>query len=196
MLAVAIAGILAGVTVWRIDATLPGWRARAVARWTLQKSREASALAARLNRPVELRVSADGAAGCSPSITLQDVPLAGGTATVYDRLCLDEYPGITLGTGGTANDIRCAEEQTAGLQALPNCSMCAGAPDAATLANVVRVFPSGEVATVAGSQGATISFTSARNPTRENTVAVGIRNVSGRSQIYRPIATGTRWACK
>lgn len=195
VIGLVIAGVLASVAIWRIDATLPGWRARQAARWVLTKTRDAAAIAARANVPMELRVDTAAAAACNPQITLQSAP-GTGTPLVYDRLCLNEYRGVELGTGTTPSGIRCALEQAASVPALPNCSMCSGSPDAATLTNIVRVLPSGEVATAPGSTGATIAFTATARPTPDNTVAVGIRNVSGRAQVYRPKPDSSGWECK
>jgi prepilin-type N-terminal cleavage/methylation domain-containing protein len=194
----AVAGILLGISAWKVSETLPEWRAKAAARWVLMKSRQAAAIAARVNRPVQLRVDTTGGADCNPSITIQDEPPTGGTVTVYDRLCLNaEYPGVAIGTGGVTAGVTCPVEAAAGLGALPNCSMCAGAPDAANLTNIVRFLPSGETAVgTATPAGATIAFTSSRSPSARDTVAVGIRSFSGRSRVYLPNPAGTAWECK
>ena len=198
MVTLAVAAILLGVSVWQVSATLPGYRANAAARWVLMKSRQAAAIAARVNRPVQLRVDTTGAAACNPSITIQDEPPTGGTVTVYDRLCLNvEYPGVAIGTGGVTEGVTCPVEEEAGASELPNCSLCAGAPDPTNLTNIVRFLPSGETAVgTATPAGATIAFTSAASPSARDTVAVGIRNLSGRSRVYRPNAAGTAWECK
>ena len=186
LVTVSVALILLGVAGWSGQRALIAFRVSGAANEFVFFVRQAAAIAARTNSRMAIVVDNNGPAACNPSYRLQTIPVAGGTAVEYHRVCLNaDFPGVALASGGTTAAIRCPAETAAGLPAMTNCLMCTGTTS-------VFVFPSGEVAT-AEAAGETLVFAPKHEPTSTQVLAVGIRNTSGKTQVYRPQGAG--WEC-
>lgn len=180
MLALAVLGILLGVSAWQMQRFIVGSRATAAARELVTRLGQARAIAARTNQPIEL-VFTNAGTGCVPRYEIRN---SGGT--VYDTVCFgSEYPGVALSAGTVTDEVGCTDES----DAVPNCSLCSGT-------KTLTFFPSGEVdASASGASGDSIVF-SVPGDVAARTVAVGIRNLNGRTRIYRPNSTEDGWVCR
>lgn len=176
MVTLAVAGLLIGVSVWSMQHFIVGNRVGAAAREFMARVRSASAIAARINTPVELRFVPTGA-GCVPRYELR-------TATAnYDTVCIaTEYPGVEVAEA--VGELKCGTET-----GIESCSLCAAS-------STITFFPSGEVTTSgADTDGDSVVFRVRGEDTEARTVGVGIRNVSGLARAYRPNAAGSAWEC-
>lgn len=188
--AIAVVGALAVTSVWAGQRFVASSRAAGAARTFSLELRNAAAIAARLNRPLQLIVDSAGSAGCNPSWRTQTIPNVGEQPTVYSQTCLNaEYPGILLGNAGVTAAVTCTKDAGTAQPALTNCSLCTGTA-------AITVYPSGEVKTPgAVPNGATIIFSPSLTNHPTATIAVGVRDSSGQMRIYRPNAAGTSWEC-
>ena len=186
MVAVSIALILLGVAGWSGQRALVAYRVSGAANEFVFFVRKATAIAARTNSRVAIIVDNNGPAECNPSYRLQTIPVAGGTPVQYDRVCVNaDFPGVALSSGAMAAAVTCPEEAAASLPELTNCSMCTGTTS-------IFVFPTGAVATPEDA-GETLVFVPKHEAVTKQVLAVGIRNVSGKTRIYRP--NGDAWEC-
>lgn len=179
MLVLVIGGILLGIATWAMGALLGGNRVNAAARNLLLHVRQAAAIAARTNGPIDIVFTSSGS-GCTPRYDL-----VATDGTNYLSVCIaEEYPGVRLG-GGPAGDLSCPGEATS----LPNCSLCSST-------KTVRVFPSGEtLASTAGATGDSVVFSLASGASPARTLAVGIYDTSGKARVFRPNAANSAWEC-
>lgn len=186
MVAVSIALILLGVAGWSGQKALVAYRVSGAANEFVFFVRKAAAIAARTNSRVAVVVDNNGPADCNPSYRIETIPVSGGTAVQYDRVCVNaDFPGVALASGGMTAAVTCPEEAAASLPDLTNCSMCTGKTS-------IFVFPTGAVATPAEA-GETLVFAPKHEADSKQVLAVGIRNISGKTRIYRP--NGDAWEC-
>lgn len=170
-----VVGVLAGISTWKIQTTLPAYRASGAAAQFLGAARSASAIAARTNRPVRLVVAADGA--CANAFSLQ-----GLDGERYETTCIDsEFRGVILQSGGPS--VGCAEEASLGMDPLPSCSLCGG--------GAITFLPNGEVQ-MPSAAGESLVF-APRDGHASAARAVGIRAGVGRAKVYR--LEGAEWHC-
>lgn len=180
--ALAVSAILLGTAVWQGQRAIEAHRASSAARRFVMDVRQASAIAARRNRPVQIVVDNGGPASCNPSYKIVALGIVGEPDAVVDTVCINaEYPGVRL-----ANPVGSAPSCTidSGAGALPSCSLCTGS-------KTLTFYPSSEAAT-AGAVGDTIAFTP-RGSAPSSTVAVGVRNFTGKARVY--LASGGGWTC-
>ena len=180
MILLVIVGILGSIAAWSMQSMMAGNRVAAASRGVILHVRQAAAIAARINAPVDLVFYGAGESGCVPRYELIRV----SDNTVYDSVCLPtEYPGVVLGGGVTGTTVSCTADETL----LPNCSLCSGKKS-------IRVFPSGEVSTSGTSTtGDSIVFSSARFPSK--VTAIGVTNLSGKTRVYQPDDANENWVC-
>ncbi len=176
----AVAGLLLGIASWSMQGFLVSNRVQAAARDLTARVRNAATIAARANRPVELRFVSSGE-GCIPRY---EIRTTGTGAANYETVCIGaEYPGVAVAAGAMAGKaVKCGSETD-----LPNCSLCTGV-------KTIVFDPSGE-ATTTGTAGDSILFSVRGETSPARTLAVGIRNTSGRARVYRPNAAGDGWEC-
>lgn len=179
MLVLVIGGILLGLATWAMGALLGGNRVNAAGRNLLLHVRQAAAIAARTNGPIDIVFTPTGS-GCTPRYDL-----VAGDGTNYLSVCIpEEYPGVRLG-GGLAADPGCPGDAVT----LPNCSVC-------SVTKTIRVFPSGEtLASTAGATGDSVVFSLTHDASPARTLAVGIYDTSGKARVFRPNATNSAWEC-
>lgn len=183
LVTLAVAGLLVTTAVWSARYYLVGLRVSAAARELVSRSRNAAAIAARTNRPVELRFVESDGPGCTPRYEFRTV---GTGATTFERICLaSEYPGVRLSAGAMSETgVRCNGEPDLG-----NCTLCEGT-------RTVTFYPSGEVATSGvDADGDSVVFSVRGDTSSARTLAVGIRNISGKIRVYRPNASASAWEC-
>ena len=183
MITLAIAGILAGIAVWRIDTILPRWRTDALARRFVVDVRQAQAIAARTNRAAQVTVrlaATDGCPGPSYSIDCDGAN--------YGRVCIpEEYPGATISIAGahTAGGFGCD-------RIIPlttnGCTFCAG--NTGTL----QVLPTGEIVRAgANANGDALIFAPAGAASPAHVRGVAVRTGTGTTRAYR--IDGGAWEC-
>ena len=178
MLVLTLVGLILGITTWTMGSLLSGSRVQKAARELAMRVGQASAIAARTNQAVTMTFVNSGA-GCVPFYEIRT-----SNGTVYDTVCIPlEYPGVELSAGTVTSNIQCTGESTP----LPNCSLCSGT-------KILTIYPSGEVQT-SGTTGDSLVFSSKSEKAGSRTLAVGIRNLNGRTRIYRPNAAGSGWVC-
>lgn len=176
MLGLVIAGILGGTTIWAAHTILPGYRLVGAASRFHFEARSGAALAARLNKPVALRVSFDEGV-CKEGYVLES------EGRIYARVCLDdEFPGVSFLEG--TQPLTCPQESH--LSQIPPCSLCDGGS--------ITFLPTGEVLT--DGDGASVVFNLAKDGATLSTHAraVGVRRGLGRTRIYTAQSNG--WACQ
>lgn len=180
MLVLTLVGIILGVTTWTMGSLLSGSRVQKAARELAVRQGQASAIAARTNQAVTMTFVNSGA-GCVPSYEIRT-----SDGTVYDSVCISrEFPGVELSAGTVTSNVQCAGESTA----LPNCSLCTGT-------KILTFYPSGEVQTSGtNAAGDSMVFSSKSEKSASRMLAVGIRNLNGRTRIYKPNANGSGWVC-
>jgi prepilin-type N-terminal cleavage/methylation domain-containing protein len=179
MTALAVAGLLLGVTVWSMQSFLVGNRVSAAAREFMARVRSAATIAARTNTPVKLSFVTSGDAGCLPRYEI-----ATATAT-YDTVCIGtEYPGVAVSVGSLSGaEVRCGTET-----GITPCTLCGSGK------HEITFYPSGEVTTSGvDADGDSVVFRVRDETSEARTIAVGIRNVSGFARFYRP--SGGAWEC-
>lgn len=187
VMTLAIAGILTGLAVWQIGATLPGHRVGQSARRFLAAVRFAPSIAARANEPVHIVIDPD-APGCGPSWQILVGASPAAPRQMIDRVCLGtEARGVSMAHGGTGADVGCST----GLGPdLPNCSLCKSGAR-------LTFYPTGRVVAVRDGvelgAGHSIVFSPTVSPTPARTLAVGVRAGTGEARIYRPGGAG--WEC-
>lgn len=176
MLGLVIAGILAGTTIWAAYAILPSYRLVGAASRFHFEARSGAALAARLNKPVTLRVTFDEDA-CKEGYVLES------EGRVYSLVCLDhEFPGVTFAEAAAA--VTCPKESH--LPQIPPCNICDGGR--------ITFLPTGEV--MSDDEGASVIFDLAKAGANlsPHARAVGVRRGLGRTRIYTWKPDG--WACQ
>ncbi len=188
MVTLAVAGLLAGVAVWQINATLPGYRVGHAARRFLADVRMASSIAARTNEPVHLVID-PAAADCGPSWRMLVGASPAAPRQVIDRVCLGaEARGVAMASDAHDVAVKCAADLDP--EPLENCSLCE--KDAR-----LTFYPTGEVLAVRGGAvleaGHSLVFSPSAAPTAARTLAVGVRAGTGEARLYRP--SGAGWEC-
>lgn len=180
MLVLTLVGFILGITTWTMGSLLSGNRVQAAARELVGRIGKASAIAARTNQAVTMKFVSSGS-GCVPSYEIRT-----SDGTVYDTVCVSrEYPGVELSAGMVTAAVKCAGESTP----LPNCSLCTGDHE-------ITFYPSGEVQTSGvDPAGDTLVFSSKSEKAASRTLAAGIRNLNGRTRLYRPNGAGSGWVC-
>lgn len=182
MIILVIVGILGSIGVWNMRSMMQTSRVNAAARGLLMHVRQAAAIAARTNGPIDIVFYGPGEAGCVPRYELVRV----SDGTIYDSVCLpNDYPGVTLGGGVTGTTISCTADATL----LPNCSLCIGT-------ETVRIYPTGEVRSAdPTTTGDSIVFQSADAPSYARVRAIGIQNTTGKTRVYKPNDDNSAWVC-
>ncbi|HEY0839919.1 MAG TPA: prepilin-type N-terminal cleavage/methylation domain-containing protein [Vulgatibacter sp.] len=180
MLVLTLVGLILGITTWTMGSLLAGNRVQAVARGLAMRIGQASSIAARTNQAVTMTFVNSGA-GCVPFYEIRT-----SDGTVYDSVCISrEYPGVELSAGTVTSDVQCAGESAS----LPNCSLCSGT-------KIVTFYPSGEVQTSGvNAAGDSLVVSTKSEKAGSRTLAVGLRNLNGRTRIYKPNANGSGWVC-
>lgn len=183
MITLAVAGLLLGISVWSMQHFIVGSRVGAAAREFMARARSAQTIAARANRPVELRFVQNGDTGCLPRY---EIRTTGTGAATYDTVCLaTEYPGVQLSSGAMGTTaVKCGTEAE-----IQSCTLCTGT-------KTITFFPSGAVTTSGvDADGDSVVFSVRGDTSPGRTLAVGLRNVTGRARVYRPNASASEWEC-
>jgi prepilin-type N-terminal cleavage/methylation domain-containing protein len=180
MVASGVAGVLFALAGVQMRSMILGYRVSSAARELVMRMGQARSIAARTNQPIQLTFMYTGG-DCIARFEMQSL---GGV--LYQNLCFaKEYPGVNLSPGSVTADVSCTGES----DPLPNCSLCSGT-------DILTVYPSGEVETSGMSAaGDSIVLSVMGETTPARTVAVGIRNLNGRTRIYRPNDAGNGWYC-
>lgn len=190
MVTILVSSALLTMGAWAGSRMLAASRSTGAARQFIYEMRSAAAIAARINRRVQLIVDNEGDAGCNPSWRVQTIPNVGEDVTVFNRICVNaDFPGVEHKNAGIAAEVTCASDTASGEPALTNCSLCTGTA-------AITLYPSGEFLTPQAVQnGATLMFSPTGDDRPSATVAVGIRDGTGRTRIYKPNDAGSGWEC-
>ncbi|AKU90307.1 hypothetical protein AKJ08_0694 [Vulgatibacter incomptus] len=185
MLGFVLVGILVGLTVWQMQSFIVGGRIRAAAQELQARFGQAGAIAARINRAVDVIFTNSGS-GCLPRYDVQSTDPETGDVTTYDSVCFaTEYRGVQLSGGTVIAPPKCPTDPAP----VPNCSLCTGQ-------RIISFYPSGEVRTSDFDPAGDSLVVSGRDdPSPSRTYAVRIANLTGRTKVYRAKGDGSGWEC-
>jgi len=191
LITIIVFGLMVAIGAWSGQRMLESYRTSDAAHRFAMVVRQAQALAAQNNQPVELTLTCDADA---PRIDLTgtrwDSTSSAFVERHFERVAIaDEFPGVRLSTVGLAGDVACDGSPTFSLDEDAGATFC-GADQR------LRFLPGGGVETPGGAT-MTIAFaprSDVVNGRQDRVQVVGLEPVTGRTRHFVR-ADGT-WECR